>query len=105
AEINAVCHIDPWFLRQLADIVASEGEVRERGLPDKAQPLRALKAMGFSDARLAVLSGKAEADVAAMRARLGVHPVYERIDTCAAEFASPTAYLYSTYEMPFASGQ
>src|SRR5690606_16564363 len=101
-EINAVCHIDPWFLRQLESVVAMEARVREHGLPASAGPLRQLKAMGFSDARLAHLAGKGEADVAALRAKLGVHPVFKRIDTCAAEFASPTAYLYSTYEPPFA---
>ena len=101
-EINAVCHIDMWFLRQLQAIVESETQVRERGLPDIPGPLRRLKALGFSDARLATLTGKDEADVAALRNRLGVHPSYKRIDTCAAEFASPTAYLYSTYETPFA---
>ena len=101
-EINAVSHIDPWFLRQLQGIVESESEVRERGLPDTAGPLRRLKARGFSDARLGQLSNRSEAEVAALRAALDVHPVYKRIDTCAAEFASPTAYLYSTYELPFA---
>jgi carbamoyl-phosphate synthase large subunit len=101
-EIAAVCHIDPWFLRQLEAIVAAEADVRRLGLPATAGPLRRLKAQGFSDARLAQLAGKSEADVAALRAKLGVHPVYKRIDTCAAEFASPTAYLYSTYEQPFA---
>ena len=60
-----------------------------------------MKAAGFSDARLAALPGKAEADVAAARKRLGVQPVFKRIDTCAAEFAAPTAYMYSTYEAPF----
>jgi carbamoyl-phosphate synthase large subunit len=102
AEIAAVCHIDPWFLRQLQAIVESEAEVRARGLPDAAGPLRRLKAMGFSDARLAALAATSEAEVAALRAALDVHPVFKRIDTCAAEFASPTAYLYSTYEPPFA---
>ncbi len=101
-EINAVCHIDPWFLRQLEAIVAAEGEVREKGLPSSAPSLRRLKAMGFSDARLAHLAGKNEADVASARRKLGVTPVFKRIDTSASEFASPTAYLYSTYEMPFA---
>src|SRR6202034_1978151 len=61
-----------------------------------------LKASGFSDARLAALAGKAETEVAATRKRLGVQPVFKRIDTCAAEFAAPTAYMYSTYEAPFA---
>jgi carbamoyl-phosphate synthase large subunit len=101
-EINAVCHIDPWFLRQLQAIIDAESLVRERGLPEGAGPLRRLKALGFSDARLAGLAGDGEQDVAALRERLGVRPVFKRIDTCAAEFASPTAYLYSTYEVPFA---
>ena len=101
-EIHAVCAIDPWFLRQLQGIVESESQVRKLGLPTTAGPLRRLKAQGFSDARLASLVGAEEADVAALRARLDVHPSYKRIDTCAAEFASPTAYLYSTYEVPFA---
>ncbi|MEX0852088.1 MAG: carbamoyl-phosphate synthase large subunit, partial [Bauldia sp.] len=101
-EIAALCHIDPWFLRQLQAIVESESQVMALGLPDAAGPLRRLKAQGFSDARLATLSGRSEAEVAALRDRLGVRPVFKRIDTCAAEFASPTAYLYSTYEPPFA---
>ncbi len=101
-EITAVCRIDPWFLRQVEGIVETESKVKALGLPDNAGPLRRLKAQGFSDARLAALAGKQEADVAALRAKLGVHPVFKRIDTCAAEFASPTAYLYSTYEAPFA---
>ncbi|MEJ0013492.1 MAG: carbamoyl-phosphate synthase large subunit [Bauldia sp.] len=101
-EINAVCHIDPWFLRQLDAIVAAEDEVRAKGVPAAAGPLRRLKAMGFSDARLAHLTGRNESDVASLRRKAGVHPVFKRIDTSASEFASPTAYLYSTYEMPFA---
>ena len=76
--------------------------MRDRGLPDAAGPLRRLKAKGFSDARLAALAGKARRTSRRCARRLGVHPVYKRIDTCAAEFASPTAYLYSTYEVPFA---
>ncbi|HET7714210.1 MAG TPA: carbamoyl-phosphate synthase large subunit [Bauldia sp.] len=101
-EIANASHIDPWFLRQLGGIVESETKLREDGLPDTPGPLRKLKAQGFSDARLAQLANTGEAEVAALRARLGVHPVYKRIDTCAAEFASPTAYFYSTYEVPFA---
>jgi carbamoyl-phosphate synthase large subunit len=101
-EIANVSHIDPWFLRQLQAIVETEASIRQHGLPDSAGQLRRLKAEGFSDARLAQLAGSSEAEVAALRARLGVHPVYKRIDTCAAEFASPTAYFYSTYEAPFA---
>jgi carbamoyl-phosphate synthase large subunit len=98
AEIHAVCKFDPWFLDAIAEIVAAENDVRARGLPDDAPGLLRLKAQGFSDARLAELSGENEADVAAMRARLAVHPVYKRIDTCAAEFPSLTPYMYSTYE-------
>ncbi len=101
AEIHDACRIDPWFIRQLQEIVDLEAKVRRFGLPDTAGNLRRLKAAGFSDGRLAALSGRAEADVAALRAALGVVPVYKRIDTCAAEFASPTAYMYSTYAAPF----
>lgn len=64
--------------------------------------LRMLKAMGFSDARLATLTGKEPDDIAALRKSLNVKQVFKRIDTCAAEFSSPTAYMYSTYEVPFA---
>ncbi len=101
-EVHSMCAIDPWFLEQIAAIVAMEARVREHGLPQDTANLRMLKAMGFSDARLASLVRKDEQDVARLRGRLGVHPVYKRIDTCAAEFASPTAYMYSTYESPFA---
>ena len=102
ADIHAACHIDPWFLRQIEAIIATENRIREHGLPESANLLRELKAAGFSDARLAILSGRGEADVSQLRQRLGVRPVYKRIDTCAAEFAAPTAYMYSTYEAPFA---
>jgi carbamoyl-phosphate synthase large subunit len=95
------CRIDPWFLEQIKGIVDAEAKVRQFGLPDTAGPLRALKAMGFSDARLAELAGHKAADVRRGRRELGVRPVYKRIDTSAAEFASPTAYMYSTYEAPF----
>ncbi len=101
-EIHEVSKIDPWFLQRVGDIVALEARVRAYGLPADAGNLRVLKAAGFSDVRLAGLTGLAEADVGAARKRLGVEPVYKRIDTCAAEFASPTAYMYSTYEAPFA---
>ena len=102
-EIHDVSKIDPWFLDRIADIVRLEGMVRAHGLPPDSGNFRALKAAGFSDARLAALAGLVEAaDVAAARSRLGVQPAFKRIDTCAAEFASPTAYMYSTYEAPFA---
>ena len=97
-EIHDACKFDPWFLRELARIVDAERLVAASGLPADATALRRLKALGFSDHRLAALSGKAETDVAALRARLGVQPVYKRIDTCAAEFRSATPYMYSTYE-------
>lgn len=101
-EIFNSCKIDPWFLAQLRGIVDMEARVREAGLPDHAFGMRTLKAMGFSDARLAVLANTTEAEVKTKRRALGVRPVFKRIDTCAAEFASPTAYMYSTYEAPFA---
>ncbi|MEL6750537.1 MAG: carbamoyl-phosphate synthase large subunit, partial [Pseudomonadota bacterium] len=101
-DIHDACKVDPWFLRQMAEIIALEDRVREHGLPIDAQNLRALKAAGFSDIRLGQLTDQDEAAVAAARNKLGIHPVYKRIDTCAAEFASPTAYMYSTYEVPFA---
>jgi carbamoyl-phosphate synthase large subunit len=101
-EIHEVTRIDPWFLERVAEIVALETKVRRYGLPADAGNLRALKAAGFSDARLAALAGLSEVGVAKTRAALGVFPAYKRIDTCAAEFASPTAYMYSTYEAPFA---
>ena len=101
-DVHQMCRIDPWFLEQIGAIIAMEARIREHGLPQDAQNLRMLKAMGFSDARLASLVRKDEEDVQKLRTRLDVHPVYKRIDTCAAEFASPTAYMYSTYETPFA---
>jgi carbamoyl-phosphate synthase large subunit len=101
-QIYDSCKIDPWFIEQLQDIVDCEERVRQHGLPNDAANLRALKAMGFSDARLAQLAGLEASEAAARRSALAVHPVYKRIDTCAAEFAAPTAYMYSTYEAPFA---
>jgi len=101
-DVHDSCKIDPWFLEQIKDIVDTEDAVRKFGVPKSKEALRRLKAMGFSDSRLAVLAGETEAHVSQQRAALGVHPVYKRIDTCAAEFASPTAYMYSTYAPDFA---
>jgi carbamoyl-phosphate synthase large subunit len=101
-DIFASCKIDPWFLAEIRGIVEMEAKVRTHGLPGNAFAMRSLKSMGFSDSRLAVLSGKSEAEVNTLRRTLAVRPVFKRIDTCAAEFASPTAYMYSTYETPFA---
>lgn len=97
-QIYASCRIDPWFLARMQEIVDTEERVRQHGLPATAGTMRALKAMGFSDIRLAQLAGLAEVAVRERRLALGVRPVFKRIDTCAAEFASPTAYMYSTYE-------
>jgi len=101
-DVHQMCRIDPWFLEQIAAIIAMEERIREHGLPQDAENLRMLKAMGFSDARLASLTKTDAQAIQKQREKLGVHPVYKRIDTCAAEFASPTAYMYSTYETPFA---
>jgi len=101
-DIHEGCKIDPWFLEQIKGIVDTEAKVRELGLPDNAPALRGLKAMGFSDRRLAELAHLKASDVRKLRHSLAVRPVYKRIDTSAAEFASPTAYMYSTYEQPFA---
>src|SRR3954462_8862934 len=129
--INAIAGFDPWFLKRLEEIVRAEEEVRVSGLPSDSRGMRRLKAMGFSDARLAQLSlrsahveremseavapggsgtvhsamaamtgGVTEAEVRAHRLKLGVRPVFKRIDSCAAEFDATTPYLYSTYEAP-----
>jgi carbamoyl-phosphate synthase large subunit len=99
-EIATISHFDPWFVAQIADIVAVEEEVRAEGLPNDTETFRMLKSMGFSDIRLADLTGQDAVDVKAARHALNVHPVYKRIDTCAAEFESRTPYMYSTYEAP-----
>src|SRR5579885_1882458 len=98
AEIHAACRFEPWFLERIREIVDTEATVRRDGLPADRSGLLRLKEMGFSDARLARLAGLDEAEVAARRRRLGLGPVYKRIDTCAAEFGSLTSYLYSCYE-------
>ncbi len=103
-DAHQACAYDPWFLRQIAHLVATEAVVRAHGLPETAEGFRRLKAMGFSDARLGKLTGLGEGAVRAARQRLGVRPVYKRIDTCAAEFAAKTPYLYSTYEAPAGAG-
>ena len=130
AEIHAIAKFDPWFLERLEEIVAAENQVASNGLPQNAEGLRQLKAMGFSDKRLAYLAlqsahlksgmsraiaqgsgiihdavkamtgGVTEKEVRALRHKLGVRPVFKRIDTCAAEFEAKTPYMYSTYEAP-----
>ena len=101
AEIAEASKFDPWFLREVEKIVAAERRVKADGLPRTATALRGLKALGFSDRQLGQLTGQGEAAVEALRLRLGVLPVFKRIDTCAAEFASDTPYMYSTYEGGF----
>jgi carbamoyl-phosphate synthase large subunit len=130
AEVHDVARYDPWFLDRIAEIIAAEREVIANGLPQDAAGMRRLKAMGFSDKRLAFLAlesagvrpgmetairrgsglirdaivamtgGITEDEVRAHRHRLGVRPVFKRIDTCAAEFEAKTPYMYSTYEAP-----
>ncbi|WP_421905646.1 carbamoyl-phosphate synthase large subunit [Mameliella sp.] len=99
-EIHGTTMFDPWFLARIREIVDAEQEVRANGLPQDAEAMRALKMMGFTDARLAKLTGFAEKDVRARRQALGVTAVFKRIDTCAAEFEAQTPYMYSTYEEP-----
>jgi len=130
ARIHEISGFDPWFLERIAEIVAVEEQVRAEGLPQDVEEFRRIKAMGFSDARLgqlalrsahvdramseksaagsgvvhdalkAMTGGVTEAEVRAHRHRLGVRPVFKRIDSCAAEFDAATPYLYSTYEAP-----
>jgi carbamoyl-phosphate synthase large subunit len=98
-DVANVTGIDPWFLVQIADLVNIENEIRESGLPGLNESLmRAIKRKGFSDTRIAELIGCAEAAVRRRRLEMGVRPVFKRVDTCAAEFATTTAYMYSTYE-------
>ncbi len=98
-EVHALSSVDPWFLDQIEELVHLEREVVQRGLGglDKAF-VRTLKRKGFSDARLAQLCGTDEQAVRALRHAFGIRPVYKRVDSCAAEFATSTAYMYSTYE-------
>ncbi len=97
-QVHASCHVDPWFISEIQEIVDTEERVRVHGLPADEPNFRALKSMGFSDDRLAELSGLTPAEVTGLRHALNIRPDYKRIDTCAGEFESPTAYMYSTYE-------
>ncbi len=99
AWIASVCKYDPWFLEQIKEIIEAEKHVRKHGLPEDKIGWQKIKSMGFSDERLGELSNKKEQVVAQGRCSKGVMPVFKRIDTCSAEFASKTPYLYSTYEM------
>ncbi|MEO3416571.1 carbamoyl-phosphate synthase large subunit [Roseovarius sp. CAU 1744] len=99
-DIQHATAFDPWFLARIREIVEAEEDVRANGLPKDAAGLRALKMLGFSDARLAKLTGFTEADIRRARVAQGVTAVFKRIDTCAAEFEAQTPYMYSTYEAP-----
>ena len=99
-DIHAITRFDPWFLARIREIVEAEEAVRKDGLPLTEQGLRALKMMGFTDARLAALTGRDEGQVRRARQNLGVNAAFKRIDTCAAEFEAQTPYMYSTYEAP-----
>ena len=97
--IHALCRIDPWFLAQIQDLIVEEAAVAAGGFAAlDAARLRALKRKGFSDSRLARLVGRTESELRALRHGHGIRPVFKRVDTCAAEFATSTAYMYSTYE-------
>ncbi len=98
-EVQELTGIDPWFLVQIEDLVQQEAQIASLSLSDMSRDtLFDFKQHGFSDARIAVLLGESEAVVRARRLELGVRPVFRRVDTCAAEFKSTTAYMYSTYE-------
>jgi carbamoyl-phosphate synthase large subunit len=97
--IEELSYIDPWFLAQIEEIVIEEARVRAGGVASlETERLRSLKRRGFSDSRLGFLTGSGEEAIRAKRHALNIRPVYKRVDTCAAEFATSTAYLYSTYE-------
>ncbi|CAK0760768.1 carbamoyl phosphate synthetase subunit beta [Gammaproteobacteria bacterium] len=98
-EVHGYCHIDPWFLIQIQELVEIEDEVRQQGLAGlNRDRMFALKRRGFSDRRLAHLLNTSESEIRVSRHALGIRPVYKRVDSCAAEFQATTAYLYSTYE-------
>ena len=99
-DIHAITMFDPWFLDRIREIIDAEETVRANGLPLDEAGLRHLKMMGFTDARLATLTGRDEDNIRRARLDLGVTAVFKRIDTCAAEFEAQTPYMYSTYEAP-----
>ena len=98
-QVHGLTHIDPWFLAQIADLVGQENALKGKAVADLAQEeMRRLKRSGFSDRRLARLLGVSQHEVRKRRHEMGIRPVYKRVDTCAAEFATHTAYMYSSYE-------
>ncbi len=102
--IHQACRVDRWFLRQIADLVAMEEDVRRHGLPGDRDAFAGLKRAGFSDMRLAKLAGLSLAEVRLHREQRAIHPVFKRVDSCAAEFRSVAPYLYSTYEYELDDG-
>jgi carbamoyl-phosphate synthase large subunit len=98
--IHEIARFEPWFLRQIEELMQVEARLKAGDYPTGPNSFRRLKAQGFSDARIARLTGRSEAQVAADRRTLGVRPVFKRIDTCAGEFTAKTPYMYSTYEAP-----
>lgn len=103
-DVCGLSHFSPWFIEQLGQIIATEAKITENGLPDNEEAMRAVKAMGFADARLAELTGSNEDAVRAARRGMNVRPYFRQIDTCAAEFSAGTPYLYSSYDAPSAFG-
>ena len=99
-DIQAATAFDPWFLARIREIIDAEVRIRQNGLPATEDGLRRIKMLGFTDARLAILTGESENAVRRARTNLGVTAVFKRIDTCAAEFEAQTPYMYSTYEEP-----
>ncbi|WP_292284424.1 carbamoyl-phosphate synthase large subunit [Marivita sp.] len=99
-EIHATTMFDPWFLARIREIIDTEEDIRAKGMPQDESGMRGLKMMGFTDARLAALTGETEKAVRSKRLGLGVKASFKRIDTCAAEFEAQTPYMYSTYEAP-----
>ncbi len=97
-EVQKVTLYEPWFLARIEEIVLMEQDIQKQGLPDSYDDWLILKQMGFADARIAQLTGQAETEVRRARWQAEVHPVYKRIDTCAAEFRAKTPYMYSAYE-------
>ncbi len=96
--IYKITQIDPWFLEQVSDLVLEEKKLKKRGIPKTFEELSHIKSIGFSDEKIAEITGKSKKEVQEQRKKLGVFPVYKKIDTCAAEFKSETPYMYSTYQ-------
>ena len=97
-EINEICSYDPWFIEQIESAIIVENKIKKDGLPNNYEDFLNLKRMGFSDKRLAKLSGITEKETREIRRGLNIHPIYKRVDSCSAEFDSITPYMYSTYE-------